>query len=107
MLYERYTILLGMLRTCRAGSQKVHGKVCLVSVRSSTSAQRCRLLSVVRVELVVRQVFSCGEPLLDKREAVPRPGQLNVAARHRAALTGELHGQRSRFTGAFRQLEAS
>ena len=49
--------------------------------------------------------FTCSEPLLDEREAVPRTHQLDVAAGQIAALTRELQGQRGRLTGALRQLE--
>lgn len=49
---------------------------------------------------------TCSKPLLDEREAVSRPGQLNITAWKCAALTGELHRQGSRLTGAFGQLES-
>lgn len=50
--------------------------------------------------------LTCGKPLFDEREAVSWPSQFNVTARQRAALTGELHRQWSRFTGALCQLKA-
>lgn len=50
--------------------------------------------------------LTCSKPLLDEREAVSRPGQLNITAWKCAALTGELHRQWSRLTGAFGELES-
>lgn len=49
---------------------------------------------------------TCREPLLDEGEAVAGADELDVAAGERAALAGELHGQRGRDARPLRQLEA-
>lgn len=51
--------------------------------------------------------LTCSEPLLDERQPVAGAQQLDVAARQRAALAGELDGELRRPAGAFRHLEAT
>ena len=49
---------------------------------------------------------TCRKPLLDEGEAVAGADELNIAARQRAPLAGELHGQGGRGTRPLRELES-
>lgn len=67
------------------------------ALRHMTPPNPCK-----KILLVICQVLSCSEPLLDEGKSIPCSNKLNVTARQSAPFARELDNQRGRFARAFR-----